>query len=138
MKFRVSEKKCTGCQLCQLACSAVKEENYSLKKARIHISFPLKEKGPQIVVCRQCKKCKCMEACQYGAFKKDERTGAVYVDSRECQACYACLDACPFGAVTLHSKSGLPVVCDLCGGDFPCMEVCGSGAIQRAKALSNE
>jgi anaerobic carbon-monoxide dehydrogenase iron sulfur subunit len=138
MKFRVSEKKCTGCQLCQMACSAVKEGNYSLKKARIHISFPLKEKGPKIVVCRQCKKCRCMEACQYGAFKKDERTGALYVDCPECQACYACLDACPFGAVTLHLESGLPVVCDLCGGDFYCAEVCGSGAIQRAEALSNE
>jgi anaerobic carbon-monoxide dehydrogenase iron sulfur subunit len=138
MKLRVSEKKCTGCQLCQLACSAVKEGNYSLREARIHISFPFKEKGPKIVVCRQCKKCKCMEACQYGAFKKDERTGAVYVDSRECQACYACLDACPFGAVTLHAKSGLPAVCDLCGGDFPCAQVCGSGAIQRAEALPNE
>ena len=138
MKFKVSEKRCTGCQLCQLACSSAKEGGYSLKQSRIHVLSSLENKGPKIVVCRQCKKCKCVEACQYGAFKKDERTGAVHVDSRECQACNACLDACPFGAVTLHPKSGLPVVCDLCGGDVPCAEVCGSGAIQRADALSNE
>jgi len=130
MRFKVSEKRCTGCQLCQMACSLVKEERYSLNRSRIRVFPSLREKGPKIVVCRQCKQCKCIEACQYDAFKRDEETGGVAIDFEGCQACLACIDACPFGAVTLHPKKNLPMVCDLCGGRPVCVPVCPPEAIR--------
>lgn len=130
MKFRLLEERCTGCQLCQLACSSVKEGSYGLKESRIRIFSPAKKRDLEIVVCRQCKNCKCIEACQYHAFKKDREDGGVFIDIEECQGCLACIDACPFGAVALHSKNNLPIVCDLCGGHPLCVEVCGREAIQ--------
>ena len=136
MKFKVSEKWCTGCQLCQLACSSAKEGGYSLKQSRIHVLSSLENKGPKIVVCRQCKTCHCIEACPYQAFRRDGKTGGVSIDLDGCQACLACIEACPFGAVTLHSKNHLPMVCDLCGGRPPCVEVCAPRAIQGIEASS--
>jgi anaerobic carbon-monoxide dehydrogenase iron sulfur subunit len=130
MKFRLLEKRCTGCQLCQLACSSVKEGSYGLKQSRIRILSSSRKREPKIVVCRQCKKCKCIEACPYNAFRKDGEVGGIYIDFEECQACLACVEACPFGAVALDLKNNLPMVCDLCGGHPPCVEVCGREAIQ--------
>lgn len=138
MKFKVSEKRCTGCQLCQLACSSAKEGSYGLKQSRIRILSPPKRRESKIIVCRQCKTCKCIEACQYNAFKRDENVGGVVIDIGECQACLACIDACPFGAVSLHSKDNLPMVCDLCGGQPPCVEVCASGAIRGVEVIGGE
>lgn len=129
MKFKLSKTKCTECRLCQLACSAVKDGSYSLQQARIRILCSSKKKAPEIVVCRQCIHCKCIDACQYGAFKKNEKSGGVYIDIEVCQACFVCIDACPFGAVTLNPKNKLPMVCDLCGGHPFCVDLCSRRAI---------
>lgn len=65
-----------------------------------------------------------MEACHYNAFQKDTKTGGVYIDQKECQACLACLDACPFGAINMDQTHGIPIVCDLCNGEPRCVEAC--------------
>ncbi len=129
MKFKFAEELCTECQVCELACSAVKDGNYSLKQSRIHIRSSSKRGKTKIIVCRQCRKCKCVEACPYNAFTKNEETGGVSIGP-DCQACLACIDACPFGAVSLDPKNNLPMVCDLCGGRPSCVAVCSRGAIQ--------
>lgn len=133
MRFKLAESLCTECRLCQLACSATKDGHYALKQSRIQVRSS-KTNRTRILVCRQCRKCKCVEACPYSAFKKDEKTGGVSVDSGLCQACLACVEACPFGAVAVNSKNGLPMVCDLCGGHPSCMQVCGRGAIRESRS----
>jgi anaerobic carbon-monoxide dehydrogenase iron sulfur subunit len=129
MKLKISSNKCTGCQLCQLACSAAKNANFGVRRSRVQVS---RQKGSKerIIVCRQCKRCKCIEACNYDAFKKDEKTGAVFIDKNECQACFACIDACPFKAVRIDHEEKIPMVCDLCGGNPPCVSICYAGALK--------
>jgi Fe-S-cluster-containing dehydrogenase component len=39
------------------------------------------------------------------------------------------VDACPFGVVVLHPETGLPLICDLCGGEPACVVRCATGAI---------
>jgi len=135
MKFKITESRCTGCQICQLACSATKDGAFSLRQARVRV-FPHGNPKPRIVVCRQCKVCKCLEACGYQAFKKEQAGGGVRIDPEVCQACLACIDACPFGAVNLDSKTNLPMVCDLCGGEPVCVTVCRTAAIQVIESAS--
>lgn len=128
MKLKMLENRCTGCQLCQLTCSAIKSGSFNLILSRINILDKV-DGRKKIIVCHQCKKCKCVEACNYNAFKKNNETGNVYVDQDECQACLACIEACPFHAVRLDNVNKTPMVCDLCGGRPSCVDACPSGAL---------
>lgn len=129
MKLKISAKRCTGCQLCQLACSAAKNASFGVSRSRLQV-FRHKGLKESLIVCRQCRRCQCIEACNYNAFKKDEKSGGVFIDKKECQACLACMDACPFKAVRLDHEEKIPMVCDLCGGDPRCVAVCCAGALQ--------
>jgi Fe-S-cluster-containing dehydrogenase component len=73
-----------------------------------------------------------------GALSKDERTGAIRVDTdpaspSACIGCAACVDACPFGMAALHPETGVAILCDLCGGDPACVKRCATGAIVYAQ-----
>ena len=81
------------------------------------------------VVCNQCKDAKCMAACPTNAiYRKD---GIVKINAGECIGCHACVDACPFGAMYVHSDLDVPLKCDLCAdnGNPKCVEMCPTGAI---------
>ena len=129
MKLKIINTACIGCMLCQIACSYTKHNTINLSLSRIHIFSNLDNYKIKIDVCRQCKICKCISACKYGAFKRDNETGGVYINNESCQACYACVDACPFSAVSIDTKENLPIVCDLCNGDPQCIKICPSRAI---------
>ena len=51
-----------------------------------------------------------------------------------CTQCGDCVKACPYGAITGHPRSGLPILfpdqapCYLCD-DFPCIAACATGAL---------
>jgi len=81
------------------------------------------------VICRHCDKPKCMEACRFGAIKRDAETNAVLIDHALCVGCRNCLSACPFGAIRIDPKTGDVVKCDLCGGEPRCAKMCKQGAI---------
>ena len=59
--------RCTGCNRCVYACSAVKEGMFMPSKARIHVSNMAHEGYSVPSVCFQCPKASCMEACPTGA-----------------------------------------------------------------------
>ena len=87
----------------------------------------------RITVCRGCKQCQCIEACHYDAFSRNKHTGGVQIEEDICQACLACLDACPFKAVKMDRAIKIPMVCDLCEGSPQCVETCFSGALSLKK-----
>ena len=122
-------KACIGCRTCELFCSFhhYREQNPArallkvVKDENIGIDYP--------VICRHCDKAKCMEACLFGAIKRNEKTGAILIDEHLCVGCKNCLSACPFGAIRIDPKTGSVTKCDLCNGEPTCARMCKQGAL---------
>jgi Fe-S-cluster-containing hydrogenase component 2 len=87
------------------------------------------------VVCRQCLKPLCADACPMGALSRDAETGAMAVDPDLCIGCGMCLVACPLGGISIDTEAGHAVKCDLCGGDPLCVKFCGFWASGWQKPL---
>jgi len=129
--FMINPEKCTGCHLCELACSFNKHKvfNRELSNIRIETKEDIALHVP--VKCMQCEDSPCINACVTGALYKDEETGAVLLDKNKCIGCKAGVIACPFGAISLITKdrNSQISICDLCDGDPECVKVCREKAI---------
>ncbi|MBE0586091.1 MAG: 4Fe-4S dicluster domain-containing protein [Desulfofustis sp.] len=112
-----------------LACTAAHYPGQQgVKLSRIHIADSWPEM-PAIHVCVPCKEQACIAACPDQALSWD---GHVVLDVYRCSQCGACVEACPFSGVRIHPVSGMPMICDTCGGAFPCVAVCPTRAISRS------
>ncbi len=132
-RIHVHEGLCSGCRACQVACVAWHEGRFGTATARIRVTKvePLGVDHPH--VCRLCGRPPCVAACPTEALYTDEGTEAVLFRPGDCNVCSACVDACPFGMVTLRPDTGLALICDLCGGDPACVKRCATGAILYAE-----
>lgn len=81
------------------------------------------------VLCRQCKKALCSEACPIEAFYRNPDTGALLIDNEKCIGCGKCAEACPFGTLFLHPDRDIPIKCDLCDGDPMCVKHCPNNVL---------
>jgi Fe-S-cluster-containing hydrogenase component 2 len=70
-----------------------------------------------------------MDACHFGAIKRNPQTDAVIIDRELCVGCRNCLSACPFGAIRIDPKTEEVTKCDLCDGQPRCAMMCKQGAI---------
>ena len=125
----VIPEQCSGCRLCELTC-AIKHHNVNNpKKAaiRVMITYP----HPVIrmpVVCSQCKKAPCEQACPVNAIKRINEI--VVLDKDTCISCNKCVRSCPFGAIYVHADCDHPLKCDMCSGDPECVKVCPKNALK--------
>ncbi len=127
-KIRSNTKPCSGCVLCALACSITKMGFANPHKSAILITRDPWQRKEKITLCQQCNHAKCISACTEGALYYDE-DAVVRVDQGKCNACGACVEACPFDAIWLIG--GKLLKCDLCENSTPqCLRVCSTGAIQ--------
>ena len=122
---------CTGCKTCTVACAYAHEGAFSLGAGRIWVVK--KEPATDFpVVCHQCVKAPCQEACPRGAIKRED--GVVLVDENLCIGCGACVEACPFGAITLHPERGVAIKCDACiktaYTEPACVRFCPAGVLK--------
>ena len=128
----VDPRKCTGCRICEMACSFRKEGVFSPTKARIHV-LRWEAEGLDIpMVCWQCEDAPCMAVCPVKAIYRNTKTGAILIDQDLCIGCRECMAVCPFGGITM-SETGEMVKCDLCGGDPFCVKLCPTGALEYTK-----
>ena len=132
MNILIDAESCTGCVLCSLICSLVKEGECNPSKARIYCESYMIEGLRYPRVCINCAEPACVEVCPTGALRKEEMSGYVVFDVETCTRCGACVEACEFGGIRL-SPEGDVIKCDLCGGDPQCVRVCATGAIRFAE-----
>ena len=125
----VNPQKCVGCHMCEFVCSLEKEGKIDPVKSRIrvvHIS-------PFInlaITCRICDDTPCISACPRQALFQSEETGAIMVKEEKCDGCGWCIQACPYGAIRHDPDAERVMICDLCGGEPECREMCPEKAIE--------
>lgn len=122
--------KCAGCRACEAVCSLVKEGEISPTASRIHV-VRREWVGLYVqAICQQCDPPICRSVCPSSAISRNEKTGAMLVDSEKCTLCNACVKACPFGAVHVDNDQKAVIVCDLCDGEPECVEWCPHEALK--------
>ncbi len=131
-RFVVSDtEKCTGCQICEYVCSAVKEKGFNPLLSRIR-SVRVEPAFNTAVTCHLCEDPPCVRACPKKALSRDEKTGVIRVDEDKCIGCAWCIETCEFSAIVLHPVKKKVVVCDLCNGDPKCILHCPMEALHLA------
>ena len=129
-KFIVCDiEKCSGCKICELVCSAVKEGGFNplLSRIRVIKSEPFINMA---VACRMCEEPKCVKSCPYKALQINEETGVIIVDEEKCNGCKWCLEACEFGVIFINKNDGKAIICDLCQLNPKCVEYCPKEALK--------
>ena len=121
-------EKCVGCDICEYACSFEKEKVFNPLKSRIR-SVRIGQIQNTAVTCKGCIDAPCILACPEKAISQAKKTGAIIVDESKCKGCDWCIDACKYGAITLHPINRKAIVCDICGGDPKCIPACPESAL---------
>ena len=122
-------EKCVGCVVCEYACSWEKEKVFNPVKSRIR-AIRLDPLSNVALACRACKGAPCVVACPEKALSQSTVTGVIMVDEEACNGCGWCIEACEYGAITLHPNEQKVIVCDLCDGEPECVQFCPEGALK--------
>src|SRR5512141_2278533 len=124
----VKNSVCSGCLSCTTTCSMANEAFVSLAAARVRIELHPFAPNNKIIICRQCTKAPCKEACSENAISI--REDAVWViDYERCNGCLMCSDACPFDAIFWDPLAAQVIKCEMCAGDPHCIPACPTGAL---------
>jgi carbon-monoxide dehydrogenase iron sulfur subunit len=141
--IKVTIERCIGCHSCEFACavahSTSKDMNTIIQEGekpgyRIHIeSFGIKAVP---INCRHCEEAPCILVCPTGAVHRDGPEEPVIVDPERCIGCRMCVQACPFGVMTMTPDGKSALKCNLCirrvsaGLEPACVEACPTGALE--------
>jgi len=124
--------KCTGCRMCEVACSTTNSGETNPERSRIRVVKIEQEAQTWAipVVCMKCIKPACKAVCPMGAISDDPVTGARKIDENKCVGCSACVYACPFGAIAVDRSLGCSFTCNLCDGEPACVKFCPREALK--------
>jgi Fe-S-cluster-containing dehydrogenase component len=130
-KILVFDKRvCTGCRLCELACSFKNFKNiYSYEKTHIRHIIEYDRGEIECQYCQHCEEPLCMASCPANAIHKDEETGIVRINIMECIGCQTCNIVCPTRIPKFYPDMKVSMKCNLCDGDPECVKYCSPMAI---------
>lgn len=118
MRIRIDQEKCSGCHLCEMACSLSHLGVINIEKSAIRILKDDLNTSLNIpVVCNRCKEMKCLYGEDVPEDREKEKFVWPEVRGRRC----------PFKALTVFGENAYH--CDLCAGNPICVKVCTPGAI---------
>ena len=121
---------CSNCMSCVVVCAERHTGTSSPSRARIRIQVDLLvDNDVTAQYCRQCDDAPCAGVCPEEAIAYDEQFRAWLVDEERCQACGACVDACPYQAIIADPVTDKAAKCDLCRGAVRCAEICPTKAL---------
>jgi len=117
-KIKIDHTKCTGCRLCEAACSFHHLENkFNPKRSRIRV-FPLGDYCYPVIA---------------GPYTEAECTSKhiAVIEDHEFNACILCRASCPAKPILKEPETDIPLKCDFCGDppDPQCVLVCTAGAL---------
>lgn len=123
--IKVDISRCTGCRMCETACSFYHTGTINRHMSRIKVvhHYGTGIDGP--VLCQQCAERYCLD-CPANALGTGS-AGQVIASPTLCTICEKCQRNCPIGAVEVFK--GIVYVCDLCGGSPRCVAACTEGAL---------
>lgn len=143
-------EKCMGCKSCEFACAVAHTESQDPVKiiqsnqrpgSRISVEYYQGKSVP--INCNHCEEAACVMVCPTGAVHRNAKGKPVLVNAEVCIGCRMCVQACPFGVITMTVDGKSAVKCDLCikrlaKGEQPaCVYACPTKAlvfIEQAKA----
>ena len=139
----IKRTTCTGCHMCELACSAFHEGGFQPSRARLYSAVNPTSAAIKGHTCLQTGCAKCQEACPNeaivarkitvtpnGLFASKEKAGnsiegyVLVVDETKCTNCGDCYDVCPTEVIHEHPDRHVAFKCDLCDGDPQCIAFC--------------
>lgn len=120
---------CSGCLACEIACVVQNEGVFGTSTARIHVVKSEEDGSDEPHVCLFCDPAPCIDSCPTLALYRDDFSGRILLIPEECIGCSLCVEACPYGAISMHPETMMALICDLCGGDPACVQRCATGAI---------
>jgi carbon-monoxide dehydrogenase iron sulfur subunit len=112
-----------------MVCSATKDKSFNPLTSRIR-SVRIEPFIDVAIACRFCEDPLCVASCPRKALRQNEKTGVIVVDEYKCDGCGWCIQACEFGAITLHPSKRTVISCDLCDGKALCVEFCTRKALE--------
>ena len=121
-------KKCNGCVVCEYACSMEKEATFNPVKSRIR-AVRLDTTSNIAVTCRTCEEAPCVSACPKEVLTQSPEDKTIKVDEEKCNGCGWCIQACKYGAITLHPSTRKALICDTCDGEPVCIQWCPESAL---------
>lgn len=123
--------KCVGCRICEYICAFHKEHKFNPLLSRIR-SVRVYPYINLAMTCRLCEDAPCVTACPRKALEQSIENGVILIDEDKCNGCGWCIEACDFGAVTLHPEKRVVMICDLCEGEPEplCVKWCPEEALE--------
>lgn len=128
--------RCSGCRLCEMACSFSHENAFGSSTSRITVvkedifGFDLPK------VCWHCNPCNAMENCPENALER--KLGLIIVNEDKCVGCGTCSETCIIGAIKLHPERNTPLICNQCGGNPLCVRRCPTKALTYVEIESRQ
>ena len=139
-KILISDRnRCIGCRICEMVCSGTKEGVFDPRVSRIHV-LEADAGNSKAYICVQCEgDPACLLSCPRHALTRDPETMAIKVNQDKCDACGRCLEACPYGAISMVMvmDEDRVVICDLCPDweEPRCVTFCPSGALSYSSII---
>jgi Fe-S-cluster-containing dehydrogenase component len=118
----IDQERCIGCEACTVACKNENQGAVGFMRVRTQDAvrkdvpagtFPDLRMTFMPLVCNHCENPPCAEICPLGAITK-RQDGIVVLNQEACDGCRACVDACPYAAISFDEEKEAAEKCNLC------------------------